>query len=155
MSLLKDFLSGQIQEAGELYVKDLEALSAEQLASSPGGVARSPYDFTFEVAELNVKLAARIAGAAPSAPGSGWIYAPEEFKVKEKAVSALASSCDALVKALTSVDEAVMHDPIPTSRGGQTTRAELAALAATHMMYHCGQLNYVQTLNGDGTLHWM
>jgi hypothetical protein len=30
----------------------------------------------------------------------------------------------------------------------------LAHLASIHMMYHDGQLNYIQSLHGDGEIHW-
>lgn len=136
------------------YLDDLAAMAHEQLASPFAGKARSGYDFTYEVAVVNRKLAERIAGGEPEWPQTeGWTTAPLEYCSKEACAAELAASCDALVAALEARGPTGALEELATPRGS-TSPYEVAAFAAMHTMCHAAQLNYIQTLHGDTEMHW-
>lgn len=151
---LKTHIADSIREAKTLYLKDLAAMPAEQLAVSPGGLARTPYDFTYEVDHVNRRIAARLKGEEPPPYfADGWMRAPEEFKDKDAALKALEESTEDVLDAWEALEPDELDKPIQTP-GGETTALELGSLAAKHLMYHCAQLNYVQALHGDAEMHW-
>ena len=58
MEILKAAIES-LETCANFYVKDLEAMSEEQILGTDGGAARKPVDFTYEVAYNNVRIAAR------------------------------------------------------------------------------------------------
>ncbi len=151
-AVLVKFLHDQFKTNRDFYVKDLEALSEEALSTPFAGNARTPYDITFEVVEVNKRVHARLAGVEPGPwPfADGWATAPESFKYKVIAIAELVKSVDAIVEAMG--DD--MSKVIESAQGPKTV-FEIAAFAPLHMMYHDAQLNYVQSLHGDSEMHWM
>jgi len=136
--------------AGEVYAKDLQALSEDALARCPGGVARSPYDFTYEVIFLNRRIVTRLTGGDPGAfPSDGWMTAPGEFKSKDQCIADFEASVKDVLAAWNAIPEEKLGEAY-----GPATAVELASLSATHMSYHDAQLNYVQAMNGDADMHW-
>lgn len=139
-----------LETAKAVYAKDLEALAEDQLQVSPGGSARAPYDFTYEVVIVNQRTARRIRGEdAGPWPFESWAVAPDDFKSKAVAQAAIESSIQEVIDALQG--EATKVVPTPQ---GEKTRFELASFAAMHTMYHDAQLNYLQALLGDAEMHW-
>ena len=152
---LKAFISEKLQSNLDLYLKDFEALSDDQLANSPGGVARSPYDFSYEVATVNSRVAMRLRGEEPPKMDSeGWMTAPEDFKDRAKAVAALKNSVNDLKSAWESLPEDKIHMDLKIPNWDGATPLSMTHMMASHMGYHGGQLNYIQTLHGDAEMHW-
>jgi hypothetical protein len=152
---IKSFFSEQIRAVKADYVKDLEALSEEQLGQSPGGGARSAFDFTYEVGFVNNRIAQRLRGETPEFfEDKGWILAPEEYRSKETAIGFLSESMDQVVEAWEAVPESDIRKPITTQTGGQTNPLDLAFMCAYHTGYHDAQLNYLQAIHGDTAVHW-
>ncbi|HRF59024.1 MAG TPA: DinB family protein [Fimbriimonadaceae bacterium] len=155
MSDLKSHIRARIAEGTGMYIQDLEAMDAELLGKSPGGVARSAYDFTYEVVVVNRRVAARLRGDDPGPwPSEGWMTAPDDFKNKEVAVREMKASSEEVLAAWDALDAGAIETPIvlPT---GETTPMSMASLIATHAVYHDAQLNYIQAIAGDGEMHWM
>lgn len=151
----KNHIATRIRDAAKCYVGDMEALTQDQLNTSPGGSARSPFDFTYEVIFVNRRLARRIRGETPDPVNfEGWIVAPDEYKNKEYAISEFKSSVDDVLNAWNGLDEADFEKPIPLPQGEPTNPAKLGSLCATHIAYHDAQLNYLQAMLGDGEMHW-
>ena len=152
---VKDFIRKQIADAKNDYVKDLDALSDEQLGSSPKGAARCPYDFTYEVVFISRRLAKRLRGETPEpiTQDEGWMKAPESFKNKETAKAEVDGSMQEILDAWDKLDPAHLQTPIklPTS---ETNAISLGHMAAHHASYHDAQLNYLQAMHGDDKVHW-
>lgn len=154
MSDLKSHIRARIAESANMYIQDLEAMDAELLGKSPGGVARTPYDFTYEVVVVNRRVATRLRGEDPGPwPNEGWMTAPEEFRSKEAAVREMKSSSDEVLAAWDALDASKIGETIVIPNG-ETTALSMGSLIATHAMYHDAQLNYIQALAGDGEMHW-
>ncbi len=153
---VKDYFRKQIADAQNDYVKDLDALSDEQLASAPGGSARTPYDFTFELVYVNRRIAQRLRGEtpAPASEDGGWMKAPENFQSKEAAKKEFSETMDEILQAWDKVSPGDLQTPIKLPNGSETCAIDMAALAARHTFYHDAQLNYLQAMHGDEKVHW-
>jgi uncharacterized damage-inducible protein DinB len=75
------------------------------------------------------------------------------FDTAEKALAYLEEETHNLLDALETLDPDTLGD-VADLFGRPMTRFEIAELPAMHMMYHDGQLNYIQTLHGDDQIHW-
>jgi hypothetical protein len=151
----RESLVGTLSWLREQYVKDLSYLSDEQIAACPMGKARTPLNFTAEVGGFNDMVAKYVMGEQPSMPS------PEERKAfadsidtRDKAVALVQRGTDALIAAVKGADESGLAKKITTPWGEETTALEFANMAAGNMMYHCGQINYIQSLYGDAEDHW-
>ena len=143
----------QVTDAGNFYRKDLDALSDEAILGSPGGEARSPIDFTYEVAMINRRIAARLRGedVPPMPEIEGWMVAPPEWRAGGKAKTV--AEFDASMKdVIDAIGDDVSRPLVTPAR--TTTAFEVALFCGLHVMYHDAQLNYVQALNGDSAMHW-
>ncbi len=154
LEIVKNYITKQMEFARDSYVGDLEAMSEEVLLNGVGGEERKPIDFSYEVAFVNRRFATRISGGTPEAwPEGGWMVAPEEFRSKEAAVAGVRSATQEMIEAWRAipVDEITKVIPLPT---GETSPLDLAFSMCWHNGYHDAQLNYVQELKGDMTMHW-
>lgn len=142
-----------VKSAKQRFVEDLEAMSHEQLAFRQGK-ARTAYDFTAEVAEVNRQMSKRIAGGEPEfADMEGWFVAPPELHEKAACIKNLADSCDTVVQAIEARGREGVLEELATPRG-PSSPYEVASFLALHTMYHAAQLNYIQALHGDLEMHW-
>lgn len=150
----KSYLAEQVRGAKDKYLKDLEALDEGALRSSPGGTARTPYDFTYEVVYVNRRIAARLRGEDPGPfSGEGWIRAPEDCQNKVRMATDLRESTDAVLKAWEALPSTELEKKIPVANS-ETTPIEMMTLCSVHLNYHDAQLNFLQTLLGDDEMHW-
>ena len=151
---IKEKLIESIIETGKFYSNDLKVLSHDQLSDSPGGVGRSPYDYTYEVIVVNNRVGDRLSGKEPGPwPFDGWALAPSEFKDKDHCIAEFENSIAYVVDGLKLADGNELIDEIelPT---GKTSIFEMATLVSSHVFYHCGQLNMMQAIAGDEQNHW-
>lgn len=140
----------------DAYIRDIEALTEAQFKDGVGEHARKPIDFTFEVSYVNRRFATRLRGDDPGPwpmDENQWMVAPPEFDSKEVAMVAIRESMDELIEAFSSVSSNDLTKAIPLPNG-ETSALDLASSCCTHNAYHDAQLNYVQSLSGDMTMHW-
>ena len=140
--------------AKKRYLDDLSAMSEELLTKSPGGCARTPADFTYEVNIINRRIAKRLRGEDPGPfKFEGWMKAPEDQNSKQTIVREFESTTKEIEDALANVPEDEMLRTIQLPND-TTTPYDLVTFCAMHIGYHCAQLNYLQTLHDDGEMHW-
>lgn len=151
---IHSFLLERFEAAVSAYLDDLAALDDVKLGSSFGGVARTAFDFTYEVSYVHRRFAKRIRGETPEPMPDGWMVAPDEFRKKDSAMAEFRAAADDLVSAWRDLDAAEVARSIPLPSGESTYPADLMALATYHCGYHDAQLNYIQALHGDGEMHW-
>lgn len=155
MSEVKDLILSSIKMNQHLYVKDLEAIPEEQFTASPGGCARAVCDFTFEVASVNQRFAMSLRGETPPEQNEpGWMMAPPEYRSKAAAIQYFKDCTEELIEAYSAADEERLSQTIEGPVGPMSL-LHLGSLASHHMMYHGGQVTYVQCLHGDDVMHWM
>lgn len=147
-------LAKGIRQAAARYADDLRAMEDSVLRASPGGAARSPYDFTYEVVFVNRRIAARMRNEDPGpSPFEGWIVAPPEFCEKERAIAEVLDSAEELAEAWLAVSPDAIETVTPLPQG-EFTPIFGATLCERHMHYHDAQLNLIQAMGGDGDVHW-
>lgn len=155
MTEIKQLAIQNLREVATMYTKDLDALPHDALAASPGGKARSPYDFTEEVVVVNDRFAQYLAGNDPGPWEStgGWMTCPLEHQDKEAIKARLTATVDAIANALDSTpdDQLLVEKDFG---GWKMTPLKVAHFAALHTTYHNAQLCYVQALQGDDENHW-
>ena len=147
-------LRKRFEDAAKSYRQDLDAMAEASLILSPGGVARPPCDFTFEVAYVNRRIAKRLRGETPPPPAEGWVTAPDEFRTKATTIEEFQSAADDLLAAWDGISDSEIDREIVLQSGSTTTPSDLMYLAAYHAGYHDAQLNYHQAIQGDGEVHW-
>jgi hypothetical protein len=144
-----------IEQCTGFYSRDLEALTEEQILGCAGGVARKPVDFTYEVALINRRVASRLRGTEPPAwpQTEGFVSAPEELLSKRAICDYMAGASAELIEAAKALPEAE-GDKLVGPEGKQEPAYAMANFAVMHTMYHDAQLNFIQSLAGDGGMHW-
>lgn len=152
---VRAFFAEKMAASRDRFISDLEAMSHEALCSSGGGQSRCPYDYTFECAFVNRRIAARIRGEEPEKIDfEGWMKAPDEFKNKELAVQTMRGSCETVMEAWNQMPIERMDAEIQLPND-TTTPIELMYIAIWHTGYHDGQLTLMQAIQGDAENHWM
>ena len=130
-------------------------MTHEQLSAKQGGEARCAYDFTYEVAYVNRRIAKRLRGETPEPwQAEGWVVCPADFMAKDKARADIAESLDEVLQEWEKLDPAEMNKEIQLANGSKTNPIDLAYMCAYHTGYHDAQLNYIQALQGDSKMHW-
>jgi hypothetical protein len=154
VSNFKQHVSEELKGWGASYVQDLRAIPVDALGAPMMGQARTPFDFTYEVAMVNRRMAARFRDEDPGPwPAEGWMTAPQEFRELEAAAQNLLSSVDEFLAAWDSLDD----DAIWVDRkvgANEIAYGKMATMALIHISYHDAQLNYIQQLLGDMEMHW-
>jgi len=143
------------EQATGFYARDLEAMTEEQILGCAGGVARKAVDFTYEVGLINHRIAARLRGNEPPAwPATeGFVSAPTELHSKSAITEYISGACADLLDAAKAIPEADGGKLVgPAER--QEPAYAMVSFAAMHTMYHDAQLNFIQSLDGDGEVHW-
>jgi hypothetical protein len=152
---LKDNLLEQLRDGGKMYVRDLGFIPADKVGECPMGCARTPLAFSAEVAGFNMMLAAMISDEAVPMPSAEERAAMENAVTSVEQASAMVTqSVEKLAQAVEALPDEALGERVTTPWGTESRRAELVNIAITHMAYHDGQINYIQTLYGDGESHW-
>ena len=153
---VKTVLKESIQNAAELMVKDLKHIPEDKLTVSPMGCARSPLAFIAEVVGFNMMVAGLLSGKEAKMLNEDERTAFENsFTTKEKGSEEIKSSTKMLCDALDNCSEEDLAREVTAPWGMQMKLYKMAQITGSHMMYHDGQLNYIQCLYGDGAFHWM
>jgi len=146
---------GRIEMGRGLLMKDIAAMPNEVLSHCPGGKARCGFDLVYEMAMVHRLVADTLRGEAKDVPPpQGWIKAPAEFNDKEMAAKEFSASVDEMLMAFADVNDDQLGAELPTPLGPMSIQ-RLMTIMGGHLMYHSGQLNYIQTLHGDDVFHWM
>lgn len=152
---LNQHLVHYTRRASERLAKDLRALTPEQATQSPGGVARPPVHFVAECAYINGVFAEFLVTGIMNR------MTPQErdphlagFDTVDKALAYLEEGTTRLIATLETMDVNRLGEVSDKPFGVPTPLMTSAELPAAHMMYHDGQITYLQCLNGDGAVHW-
>lgn len=149
-------LTGLVQETAYLCGRDIDASSEEMCNCTQDGKCRSVLAMTAEVIGFNHLVASLLRGETRGFP------TPEErdafaakFTTKEAAKAGLETSVGDVCSAIEGVEASDWMTKITAPWGVEVTKAHLCSWSALHMMYHDGQINLIQILNGDHEVHWM
>jgi len=150
---LRTFVTDSFESAIADFLKDIDALSHDDLSKSFGKGSRCAYDFIYEVGVINQRVAFRCRaedpGPMPWKFGEEWLGAPAEFRDKEAAKRHIKKTSE---EVLASIGDEVERPVVV----GETDDPAYQRInfATMHTMYHDAQLNYIQSMVGDLAVHW-
>jgi hypothetical protein len=134
---------------------DLKAIPADKRNVSPGGCARTPLSIVAECGSLNGRVATFLKGGEmvrfPPAELEA-IFRP--YNTLEKALAYLDEQTAILIETIRGLDDAALGEISDKPFGRPVSLYVTALMPASHMSYHDGQLNYIQMLGDDQTVHW-
>ena len=151
----KEYLISALDVQYTRLVNDFKALPGEAQSKSHGGCARTPLNFLAECASLNTFIAGILTtgdGKRLTDEEEAALYAA--VNTSEKALAMLEESVTKLKAAYQALDENTLGDMTDKPFGRPMQKYGPASLPISHMMYHDGQLNFLQTLHGDDKIHW-
>ena len=137
-----------------LFAKDLDALPESAFDHHFGGSARTVADIVYEVNMVNDHIGLTIRGEELFPwPDGGWITAPEHLRTKDVVLESFRVSSAKIVETAKGFTESELDEIVVTEQG-EKTRRERIRFITLHLWYHCGQLNFMQSLLGDSEWHW-
>jgi uncharacterized damage-inducible protein DinB len=142
-----------LKRALAVFVKDLEALPEDAFDRSFAPKARTVADIAYEVVLVNDEIVRGIQGGPPSEWPEGWVKAPETFKSKDAVLKGFQDSAERALGVAASLSPEELLQTVNTPWGDQS-KAERVRFMTSHVWYHSGQLNFIQTLLGDDAWHW-
>jgi len=147
---VQEWQARSIERQANLLAHTLKATPADRLAWKPAGEdgneGRSALEQVAEVSELSRVLAALFSGGTPMRTGGQ----PGDAAT---AASEVMESASLLAAAVRGMDEGAIDRTYETPFG-PLAGSVLLDIAASHMAYHNGQINYIQTLYGDREFHF-
>jgi hypothetical protein len=133
---------------------DLLAIPEDAIFKSFGGVSRSVADLVFETNQVNKHICQGVRNEPQFEWVDGWLKAPETWKTKQDVVDAFTEDFERTVKTFEDLTLEELEAPYE-DEGQMSTRIERCRFITFHTDYHSGQLNFIQSLLGDDTFHWM
>ena len=149
----KDKTLGSVTRVFRFFEQDIENLPEEVFVKSLGGKARTVADIAYEVRLTNERLCRDLLRQPSTDMPSGWAVAPEELHSKEATLRSFQASAEAVVQILEGMSVEEIEEVVPGVLG-EASRADHCRSMTVHLFYHSGQLNFIQTLLGDGDIHW-
>ncbi len=142
------------ERAARMLAHWMETTAADRLDWHPAvedrSQARSVLEVVWECVNANRRLAATLQGQpAPQGAAGG---TPRPDSVDEINQQLLSSARD-LAEVIRRLDDAALERTYQLGPG-TVTGAFLVQLPASHMAYHGGQVNYIQSLYGDTEFHF-
>lgn len=150
---LKAQLLERLDWCAKAYAADLQFVPADKFDASPMGKARSPLEFTKEVVSFNFGIAQRLAGEEPLSAEARKAIS-DSMTTPETAAQAFNQSISNLREALTKSTEERLADKVKVPWDDAMRLGALVMMGINHVMYHDGQLAYIQSLYGDDDMHW-
>lgn len=146
MITIRELAKDATMDAAETMCKDASFIPSEMLDWSPMDYGKSVNAILSECARLNMTLVAVLRGETPVEGEAG-----VDFEALKGCVVASARHICDTIDAMS--DEA-LEDEVQMPWGAMMSSVEAIMLAASHMNYHDGQINYIQLLLGDTKFHW-
>lgn len=152
----KTYLSNWMTGVTGMYIADINAIPDEKWNATFGGCTRPASTLTADALSLIVWTTEAMKGNIISG-GDG--DPTEPFKAscstKAGAISTLQSAADAFNAALNGASDESLNAIVTPPWQMDAPLFAIANITVSHIWYHDGQLNYIQSLLGDDKVHWM
>ncbi len=137
-----------------LLSKDLEFLPEDAFDRKFGPASRTVADIVYEVNMVNDHVGLTIRGEDLFPWPEGWIKAPDDFRSKDTVIAGFTQSMEKFIATAEAFSEEEIVHPFKDEDGKEVNRFERCRFVALHNWYHSGQLNFIQTMLGDDSMHW-
>ncbi|MDE2127943.1 MAG: hypothetical protein KGJ62_15285 [Armatimonadetes bacterium] len=156
IAALREQLKKQAEWSATCLEADLLAIPEEKRTTTFGGCSRGALSIVGDCCRTNEVTANwLLTGVVPVRDPDARAKRDAEYDTTEKMLAWLRHSVEQLKTAHDAMQEQNLLETNSEVIGVPLTRLEIADLASRHMMYHDAQLNYIQTLLGDGAIHWL
>lgn len=139
--------------AASFFAKDLKAISDEAYLTKRADTCRTIQDVVAEVITINQYMVAQLNGETFPDWAEAQAANMEVVNTREKAMSSMIETGNALADA-TLTHRNKMGDMTMAPWKEEVTMFMMVTITAGHMMYHDGQVTYLQQLCGDEGMHW-
>ena len=156
MSTTKELAVRMNRSAIKSLAANLDAMPADKQAWKPLDLGRTALNQVQECAVINPWFAGILANrAVPEMDGGAYGAAIAALDSADKAMAALIASADTLAAAIEAFPDDLLHETVtlPFGKGMVMTFEEIMLAPYWNMVYHQGQIAYVQTLYGDTDMH--
>ncbi len=151
MPSIKEIAQSGVMQQAELLVKDAKYIPEGKFAFCPMGCAKTARDILAEIAGGNVMFAGVFTGKGQDDTFARRIA--EASGIGELG-ELVVESARLVAEAISSLDEADLERDVTMPWGATYPLWQAIFLPTSHITYHDGQINYIQTLLGDSAFHW-
>ena len=148
-------LVGWVQGLAGMYCADIKAIPDDKWTVSFGGCTRPANELTADAMGLVVFCTKHLKGEDPGDYMEAMTCMSGEIATKDAAIAKVQAICGAFCEAVASASDETLNREIMPPWQMPTSLYSLSQMAASHIWYHDGQLNYIQCLLGDEKVHWM
>jgi hypothetical protein len=138
---------------GSFFAKDLKALTEEAYLTPREEKCRTMQDVVAECITINQYMIAQLQGDTFPEFGEATAANMEAVKTRAAGMELIASTANALADA-TLANRDKMGNMTMAPWKEEITLFMMLTITAAHMMYHDGQVTYLQQLCGDDKMHW-
>ncbi len=150
------YLGGWMNGLTGMYLADINAIPDDKWNATYGGCTKSAADITTDALSLLLWAAEAMKGnILPGYENDLMGLVKADCATKEGAAAKLQSVSADFVSALNGASDDALNAKIMAPWGMESPLFGMAQVAASHLWYHDGQLNYIQCLLGDEKIHWM
>lgn len=146
MVSIRDLAKQYTTDISQVLCKDATYIPDEMLGWSPMDYGKSANAILSECAKVNLMLAAAFRKENPRDAEKGLDFPALKNHVLDTAQE--------VCEAIDSMSDADLEGDIQMPWGMIMPMTDAIFLPASHMNYHDGQINYIQTLLGDTKFHW-
>lgn len=152
----RGYLSGWLAALSDMYQKDVRAIPEEKWLSTHGGCTRSGCDLTADAIGMLIWTTEALKGNVVILDET---YVTPQLKdacsTRNGACASLVSACEGFSAALANAGDEALNALVTPPWRMDAPLFMIAQIAVSHVWYHDGQLNYIQSLLGDDKVHWM
>jgi len=155
MPTINELMAKMNRQAAEGLARSVLAMPPEKQTWQPEDTARSALDQIAECGAVNLWMARIFQERAVPPLDMGQLdRLKAENNTQEKALTLLQAGTKALVAAIEALAPEYLDDTVQLPwKEAPSTLAEVMIMPYWNMVYHLGQINYIQTLYGDQEMH--
>jgi hypothetical protein len=148
------YLNGWLQGVTGMYLADVAALPEDKWTATFGGCTRPASELTGDALNFLAWTTHVLKGEA--APDMRETMGPMIARcgTKESASEAMKEVTAAFSAAFMAASDEALNATVAVP-WGESPLFGICNTAVSHIWYHDGQLNYIQSLLGDDQVHWM
>ena len=156
MSEYTKLVANSVRESAKSLIRIVNATAPDKIEWSPLNEGRTVLDMVQECVVISVLSQDTFSKCVqPEFDFELFGKMQAQYDTIEKAIAALETNSEALAKILEVFPEDKLGVTIhlPFGPGMTKTFAEFMMMPVHNMIYHYGQINYIQTLYGDKDMH--
>lgn len=144
--------------AGEALFQSARAMPEDRLTWKAAGDPRTALDLLRECAltpqGLPALLESRGTEPAFMEEYGRWVAESQAWTTVEQAEAAYRKNIEIALDAIRNASDDVLDKDFPVPFGaGKLTGEQIVVMCYWNMVYHLGQINYIQTMYGDKEMH--